>query len=142
MENTPELAIFAMARTWPLTHPGALPYRPTVSYQVEVEGQRVIRIREAADGSINVFHPDPEAMAASKKATIEEIGCFLSSITANEFMMSPWRPWADEIKVNQVDCRRREHGDWGIYTIPSVPHIGIIHGTTLEFRSSYLHIPK
>ena len=77
-----KMHMFDVLTVVPLAHPDALPYRRPVSYWDEVDGQRVIRIREAADGPINVFYPDPEAMAASKKTTIEEIGFYISSITS------------------------------------------------------------
>ncbi|RYP60261.1 hypothetical protein DL770_010026 [Monosporascus sp. CRB-9-2] len=68
----------------PLAFPSSLPYRRAVSCWDEVYGQRVIRIKEAADGPINVFYSDEEAMVISKQMAIKEISYTLSLISEKQ----------------------------------------------------------
>ncbi|KAF8159377.1 hypothetical protein B0H34DRAFT_673759 [Crassisporium funariophilum] len=75
-----KMHLFDVLTVVPLAHPGSLPYRRAESYWDEVDGQRVIRIKEAADGPVNVFYPDEEAMKASQKTAMEEISYVLSSV--------------------------------------------------------------
>lgn len=75
-----KMHLFDVQTVLPLSHPEALPYRRAESYWDEVNGQRVIRIREAADGPINVFYPDEEAMKASKATSMIKIAHVLASV--------------------------------------------------------------
>ncbi|RYP53367.1 hypothetical protein DL768_001612 [Monosporascus sp. mg162] len=76
-----KIHMFDVLTVVPLALPLSLPYRRAVSYWDWVNGQRVIRIKEAADGPINVFYPDEEAMAASKKMAMNEISYVLSPVS-------------------------------------------------------------
>ncbi|RYP14044.1 hypothetical protein DL767_010441 [Monosporascus sp. MG133] len=72
--------MFDVLTVVPLALPSSLPYRRAVSYGDQVKGRRVIRIKEAADGPINIFCPDEKAMAASKEMAMKEISYVLSPV--------------------------------------------------------------
>ncbi|RYP60387.1 hypothetical protein DL771_010530 [Monosporascus sp. 5C6A] len=76
-----KMHMFDVLTVVPLALPSSLPYRRAVSYWDQVNGQRVIRIREAADGPINVFYPDEEAMPASKQMVMKGISHVLSPVS-------------------------------------------------------------
>ncbi|RYP02618.1 hypothetical protein DL764_005700 [Monosporascus ibericus] len=78
-----KIHMFDVLTVVPLALPSSLPYRRAESYWDQVKEQRVIRIKEAPDGPINVFYPDKEAMEASKQMAMKEISYVLSPVRGN-----------------------------------------------------------
>ncbi|RYP18083.1 hypothetical protein DL767_009898 [Monosporascus sp. MG133] len=76
-----KIHIFDMLTVVPLALPLLLPYRRTVSYWGQNNRQRVIRIKKAADGPINVFYPNEKAMVVFKQMAMKEISYVLSFVS-------------------------------------------------------------
>lgn len=81
-----KMHMFDVLTVVPLALPQSLPFRRAVSYWDQVNGQRVIRIKEAADGPINVFYPEEKVMAAYKKKVMDEISHVLSPVNKKQEM--------------------------------------------------------
>lgn len=72
--------MFDVLTVVPLALPLSLPSRRAVSYWDEVDGQRALRIKEAADGPVNIFYPDKNTMQEFKEMVMEEIAHILPPI--------------------------------------------------------------
>ncbi|KAI3322894.1 hypothetical protein HD806DRAFT_536072 [Xylariaceae sp. AK1471] len=75
-----KMYMFDVLTVVPLALPLSLPYRRAVSYWDHVNGQRALRIKEAADGPVNIFYPDEHIMEELKGMAMEEIAHVLSPI--------------------------------------------------------------
>ncbi len=75
-----KMHMFDVLTVVPLALPLSLPSRRAVSYWDQVDGQRALRIKEAADGPVNIFYPDENTMEKFKGMAMEEIAHVLSSI--------------------------------------------------------------
>ncbi|KAK8038365.1 hypothetical protein PG994_015132 [Apiospora phragmitis] len=82
-KTSAKMHMFDVLTVVPLAHPRALPYRRAESFWDKVNGERVLRIREAVDGPVQVFYPDEKAMSVSKEQVMAEISHVLSSISKN-----------------------------------------------------------
>ncbi|KAK5635432.1 hypothetical protein RRF57_011144 [Xylaria bambusicola] len=75
-----KMHMFDVLTVVPLTLPLSLPSRRAVSYWDHVGGQLALRIKEAADGPVNIFYPDENTMEEFKGIVMEEIAHVLSPI--------------------------------------------------------------